>query len=292
MKPKISLILKPNLMFVIKIFRTIHFTFLLLLVQSTSAAEPAFEAFYKFTIGGQHAGYVIQRLDIEAPKNIFTSTYYVYVKTPTGSTTESLVAKADSSFEPISYQYSAVVDGVAKSAEGKFKNKKMHGRMTDDKKVQDVVLTTPANGFLSTFLNYVILKNGMMKGKNYKFIALAEETPACFKSADNCRADSAGFIQGTANVIAEQKFKEIPAYKIKFNYKGIEFEGILSATGETLASISPLQNAATEIVATKNEAVADFPFNEKHMKLLFGGIPQGKRNSLTTPVASTKKEQK
>lgn len=273
-------------MLAIKNFCTIYFTFLLFLVQSSFAAEPAFEAYYKFNLGNQHAGYVVQRLDIETKKNIFTSTYYVYVKTPTGSTTESLVAKADSAFEPISYQYSAVIDGVPRSAEGKFKNKKMNGRMTDGKKSQDVILTTPANGFLSTFLNYVILKNGMMVGKNYRFTALAEETPACFSADPNCRANSVGFLQGTAAVVAEEKFKEIPAYKIKFNFKDIEFIGILSATGETLASISPMQNAETEIVATKEAAVANFPFNEKHMKLLFGGIPQGKKNSLAMPKSS------
>lgn len=269
--------------FVMSFIRTIHFTCLLLLVQSASAAEPAFEAYYKFLLGEQHVGYVVQRLDIEAPKNIFTSTYYAYVKTPSGSTTESLVAKADSAFEPISYQYSALVDGVAKSAEGTFKNKKMSGRMTDGKKVQSVNLTTPPNGFLSTFINYVILKNGLMVGKNYKFTALAEETPACFNGDAACNIKNTGFMTGTAGIIAEQKFKEIPAYKIKFNFKDIEFIGILSATGEILASISPQQSAATEIVKTKEEAVANFPFNEKHLTLLFGSIPQGKKNSLTTP---------
>ncbi len=263
-----------------------YFTFLLLWTQSATAAEPAFEAYYRFVLGDKHSGYVVQRLEIEPKKNIFTSTYYVYVKTPTGSTTESLVAKADSSFEPISFQYSALVDGQAKTAEGTFKNKKMTGKMSDGKKSQNISLAVPANGFLSVFLNYVVLKNGLMVGKNYSFIALAEESPACFQKDALCGPKSVGFLNGSTSIQSEQKFKEVPAFKVKFNFKDIEFYGILSNTGETLASISPMQNAATEIVATKAEAVAAFPFSEKHIKLLFGDIPEGKKNSLNASKAT------
>ena len=141
--------------------------------QSTLAqaatAEPAFEGYYKFILGGQHAGYVIQRFTIDDKKKQMNSTYYVYVKTPTGSTTESLAAVSDLNFEPISFQYSALVDGKAKLVDATFRNKKMTAKMIDGAKTQNVTLTVPPNGFLSTFLNYVMLKNGLMVGKNYGF---------------------------------------------------------------------------------------------------------------------------
>jgi hypothetical protein len=276
------------------IIRTIYFTFLLLLTQSTFAAEPAFEGYYKFILGGAHAGYVVQRFEIDNTKNQMTSTYYAYVKTPTGTTTESLVAKADLNFEPISYQYSALVDGKAKLVDATFKDKKMTGKIVDDKKTQTVSLAVPANGFLSTFLSLVMIKNGLMVGKNYAFIALAEETPACIKGDLNCKAKDVGFIKGSAAIKSEQKFKEVDSYKVEFNFKGIDFLGFLSASGETLASVSPLQGAATELVATKQEAVANFPFNEKHIRALFDSIPVGKKNALNTaslaPPAQPKKE--
>lgn len=270
-----------------------YFTFLLVLTQSATAAEPAFEAYYKFFLGEQHSGYVVQRLDVEPKTNHLTSIYYVYVKTPSGSTTESLVAKADANFEPISFQYTALVDSMIKTAEGTFKNKKMVGKMRDGQKTQNISLTTPPNGFLSTFLNYVILKNGMMVGKNYGFTALAEESPACFAGDPDCNKNGVGFMPGTAAVVEELKYKNIPAYKIKFKYKEIgftgeklEFDGIISSTGETLASLSPKQNARTEIVLTKEEAVGGFPFSEKNIRLIFGNVPTGKKNALHNASAS------
>lgn len=257
-----------------------YFTFLILVSQSTFAAEPAFEAYYKYVLGGQHAGYVIQRYEVDAKKNEMTSTYYIYVKTQAITTTESLVAKADLNFEPKSYQYSAIIDGKAKFIDATFANKRMTAKMVDNSKTQNVTLTVPANGFMSAFLNYVVLKNGMMVGKNYDFYALAEEAPACFKNDKTCKPQETGFIKGSASVKAEQKVAGIDAFKIDFNYKGVAFSGFISAKGETLGSISPLINGVSEIVKTKAEAVGDLPFKEKHIVTLFGGIPAGIKNSL------------
>lgn len=266
--------------FIVIQFCSIYFTFLLLSGQSAFAVEPAFEAYYKFKLGIQHSGFVVQRFEIEDAKKQMTSTYYVYVKTPTGSTTESLVSKSDLSFEPLSYQYSAVVDGKAKSVDAVFKNKKMTAKMVDNGKSQNITLTVPPNGFMSSFLNYVMLKNGLMVGKNYEYYALAEEAPACAKGTPDCRPQEVGFIKGKAEIKSEQKFKGVDSYNVEFTYKGIKFTGFLGLAGETLGSVSPLQNASTEIVATKEEAVGPFQFNEKHIKLLFGNIPLGKKNAL------------
>lgn len=266
----------------------IYFTFLVLYTQSAFAIEPAFEAYSKFILGGQHSGYIVQRFVIDDKSKTMTSTYYTYVKTPTGTTIESLVAKADMNFEPVSYQYSVLVDGVTKSVDAHFKNKKMTGVMTMGKQKMNVTLTVPQSGFLSTFLNYVILKNGLAPGKNYSFNALAEEAPGCFPSDKTCNPKMAGFLKGTVLVKNEEKFKGLDAYKLDMNFKGIDFSGYINSKGETLGSISPLQNAGTEIVATKNEAVGSFPFNEKHIKAIFNNIPEGKKNSLyATPEKPT-----
>ncbi len=266
------------------ISKLLYFTFTLLITQSTIALgaspEPAFEGYYKVILGGQHAGYVAQRFVVEDKKKQVTSTYYLYVATPTGSTTESLVAVADLNFEPISFQYSAVVDGKAKANDGTFKAKKMTGKMIDAGKTQNVTANVPTNGFLSTFLNYVILKNGLMVGKSYEFIALAEEAPACFAKDPNCKPKEAGFIKGVAAIKSQQKVKGQDAFKVEFTYKGVSFTGLIAATGETLASISPAQDVSTELVSSKEEAVGAFAFNTKHITALFGGVPAGKKNSL------------
>lgn len=258
----------------------LYFTFFALLAQSSFAADPAFEGYYKFILGGEHAGFVVQRFEIDNKKKQMTSTYYVFVKTPSGSTTESLVAKSDLSFEPISFQYSALVDGKIKSVDASFKNKKMSAKMIDGKKTQTASLKVPPNGFLSTFLNYVMLKNGLMVGKSYEYYALTEESPACFAGDATCRPKEAGFIKGTAAIKAEQKFKGVDSFKVDFNFKGVNFTGFLSHSGETLASVSPIQEASTELVATKEEAIGSFTFSEKHIRSLFGDIPLGKKNAL------------
>ncbi len=264
----------------------IYFTFFTLATQCSFAADPAFEGYYKFILGTVHSGYVVQRFEIDDAKKQMTSTYYVFVKTPSGSTTESLVAKSDLSFEPISYQYSALVDGKMKSVDATFKNKKMTAKMTDSGKTQAVVLTVPQNGFLSTFLNYVMLKNGLMVGKNYEYYALTEESPACFKGDPNCKPAEAGFIKGTAGIKAEQKLNNIDSFKVDFKFKGVAFTGLLSQAGETLGSISPMQDASTELVDSKESAVGVFPFSEKHIQALFGDIPVGKKNELFASLAA------
>jgi hypothetical protein len=263
-----------------------YFTFIILFAQSTFASGPAFESYSKFILGGQHAGYAVQRFTIDDAKKQMTSTYYAYVKTPTGSTTESLVAKSDLNFEPISYQYSALVDGKGKSVDAVFKNKKMTAKMTDGKKSQTVILNVPPNGFMSTFLNYVMLKNGLSVGKGYEYYALTEEAPACFKGDVNCRPAEAGFIKGTAAIKSEQKYKDVDVYKVDFKFKAIPFTGLISKNGEALSSISPLQDASTETVVTKEEAVANFPFNEKHIRAIFGDIPAGTKNSVVEKITT------
>ena len=156
----------------------------------------------------------------------------------------------------------------------------MSAKMVDGTNKQNVTLTVPPNGFMSTFLNYVMLKNGLMVGKRYEFLALTEESPACPVKDPNCVPKDNGFIKGTAHIKNEQRYKDVPAYVVEFTFKGIKFDGFLSQKGETLGSYSPLQDAATEIVRTREEAVAAFPFKEQHIKMVFGNIPAGTKNAL------------
>jgi hypothetical protein len=125
-----------------------------------------------------------------------------------------------------------------------------------------------------------MLKNGLMVGKRYEFLALTEESPACPAKDPNCIPKDNGFIKGTAHIKEEKQYKGVPAYVVEFTFKGIKFDGFLSQKGETLGSYSPLQDAATEIVRTREEAVGSFPFKEQHIKMVFGNIPAGVKNGL------------
>jgi hypothetical protein len=240
-------------------------------VAKPATSGPAFEAYYKFYLGDKHSGYTIQRLEVNDAKKQMVSTYYCYVKTPSGSSIESLSATADLNFEPISYQYTSLVDGKPKLVDANFSNKKMTATIVENGHAKKSTLTVRQNGFLSTFLNYVILKNGMTTGRAYDFFALSEEDP--------------GFHEGTASILSEQKVKGIDAYKINITYKGVEFTALVTNNGEPLGTLSPQQNASTEMVASRAEAIGSLPFNEKQISTLFKGIPEGKNNKLARGVA-------
>lgn len=131
--------------------------------------------------------------------------------------------------------------------------------MTDSGKTQAVVLTVPQNGFLSTFLNYVMLKNGLMVGKNYEYYALTEESPACFKGDPNCKPAEAGFIKGTAGIKAEQKLNNIDSFKVDFKFKGVAFTGLLSQAGETLAAFRQCKMPLLNLLTLKSLRSEFFP---------------------------------
>ncbi len=230
----------------------------------SASTKPAFEAYEKFVLGGEHAGYAIQRYTFDAQHKTITSISYTYVKAGSHKTIESLVAKSDLNFEPISYQYTALVDGKPVLINARFHNKKMTAIEINGKKKLKLTATVPKNGFLSTFLNYVLLKNGLSVGKAYKFYAMAEE--------------DGKFLEGSAQILSETKIKNVPAYKVKFHYK-TDFVSLLSNKGEPLGTRSDAQDASTEI-SPKAAAIDGIPFNEGQIKKLFGNIPDGVINQI------------
>ena len=234
---------------------------------SSAYAKPAFEAYEKFILGGTHAGFAIQRYSFDAKHKTVTSISYTYVATGNHKTIESLVAKSDLNFEPISYQYTALVDGKPIMIAARFVNKKMTAVKVEGGKKTKLTATVPPDGFLSTFLNYVLLKNGLSVGKAYKFDALAEE--------------EGKFRTGTAQILSETKIAGVPAFKIKFHYK-TDFISLLSNKGEPLGTRSDAQDADTEI-ATKDAATKGITFNESQIRKLFGNIPLGVDNQIYGP---------
>lgn len=229
--------------------------------------KPTFEAYQKVILGGAHAGFAIQRYTFDPKHKTVTSVSYTYVKAGSHKTIESLVAKATmSDFAPISYQYTAIVDGKPVIIDAKFANRKMTAVKIDGKKRTKIVAKVPADGFLSTFLNYVLLmpKNGLAVGKGYKFYALAEE--------------KGKFLEGTANIVGKTKFQGVPAFKIKFHYE-TDFTSLLSDKGEAISTDSPAQDART-VIATKDAAIKGVQFNAGQIRKLFGNIPAGVTNQV------------
>jgi hypothetical protein len=238
----------------------------LFLLSGKGLAEPSFEGYYKFYLGKMHTGYFIQRNEYDTSKKEHVAKYFIFVKSPAGSTTESLVARANDSFGPISMSYSALVEGSPKSVDASVKGKRIVVNERADDKTATRTEELAKDGFFSIFLNYIMLGNGLSKGKNYSFTAFSEE--------------DGRFVRGGAKVLTEHKVSGVPSYKVQIEFKNSVFESYLSHKGEVLGTVAAMQNATTELVPSKEAAVQNFSFPDKSIRAIFGNIPEGKKNSV------------
>lgn len=250
-------------------------TFGLLLLPALSFGAVLFEGYYKVYLGADHIGYYVQKYESVPAKKQMKTQYLIYTNVGGETTTEGLAATSDENFVPLDYQYTALVKGKTKTIDATFAGGKMKGKITEAGKVTPISATVPQDGFLSIFLNYVLLKNGLSTGKGYAFNAVAEEEGAFYK--------------GTASIRSEQKVGGIDTFKIDFDYKNTAFSGFLNHTGDSIGSIQ--QNVRTELVGSKTEAVGQLPFVEKAIVALFGKVPAGDQNPVTKAAQSKPAQQ-
>ncbi len=247
-----------------------------LVIPNESRAGTLFEGYFKVLLGTNHIGYFIIRYESLPEKKQMKANYFIYVSVNNQNTTEGLTALADENFVPINYQYSALMNGKIKSIDATIVKNKMTVKLTEGGIPKTFKTDLQENSFLSIFLNYVILKNGLAKGKSYAYEAVAEEEGQPYK--------------GTALVKEPQKVGNIEAYNLDFNFKNTQFSSLMSIKGESLGTVQ--ESIRTELVKTRAEAVGKILFPEKTVRTLFGNIPEGTKNPLyaaeaTVPSASS-----
>ncbi len=246
-------------------------------------AEVLFEGYYKVTLSGVHAGYIVQRYELDAAKKTFTGMSYAYIRLNEDGKqflTESLVAKSDDTFHPLSYQFSGLMTEKDPNTE-KIKNKitsidatfkkvgnKTRGTLKGLKDGKNFTNTVSFDRgvFLSNFLLYLWLQKGFKVGFGTGFNAFAEE--------------SGEVAQGKYKIEKEAKVNGVDAFKINWSFKGMDSVSFISVTGQALSTESPAQGVIQELVSSKDAAVGSLPFADKSVKALFGGIPEGKKNTL------------
>lgn len=233
-----------------------------------AAANALFEGYSKVLLGGVHIGFTVSRYELDPKKNEFVSTYFLKTNTLGGNVTESLKARATTGFKPVSYQYTSIVAGKTKTIDAAFKGDQMTAVVVEDGKTVTVRKTVPKGAFPSTFLGYMMLKGkeGLKPGVRYGYVAIAEEDAAVYP--------------GEANVINAVHHGGIPALKIFVTFKGARFASFVTLKGDVLATNSPTQGLATELVAGVQEATAGQSFNPSALSALFGRVPEGKQNAL------------
>lgn len=249
-------------------------SFLFLVLKSINSemafAETMFEGFYRVVLGTTQIGFVVQRYEYDSKKKQFISTYFVQTNNLGEQTLESLNAKADNKFQPISYKYTVHTPKLTKTIDAHFKGMIMTATISEAKKeAKTIKRQLPEGTFLSTFLGYLILQNGYSSGKSFSYSAVAEEDAESYN--------------GVVAIKEKQTFLEQSVFRITNTFKGIEFVSFVSDQGEVLGTQSPSQKISTELTKDVSKVAQEKPLPAQSLKLLFGQMPTGKKNILFAP---------
>jgi hypothetical protein len=236
------------------------------LISLPTQAQVLFEGYSKILVGDKPAGYAIQRYEFDQKTKTFSSTYYLKTGALGNNVTESLKAKSNQAFQPLSYQYTSKVGDQIKVIDATFKGQKMTAVVKVGTETVRVQKDLPKGTFLSTFLGYLMLNNGIAAGKKFAYSAIAEEDAEIFP--------------GEAFVKNTEKQKGLDVFVILNTFKDTKFISYVTAKGDPIMTKSPLQKISTELTATALESTQGFDVNTQNLKLLFGSVPVGTVHSL------------
>lgn len=251
------------------------FAWAAILWSSPARGEILFEGYSKVLLDGVHVGYAVQRYEFDPKKKEFKTAYFLKTNHLAGNITESLQARASADFKPISYQFTELVGDKPRTIDAQFKGDTMTAKINQNGQTQTIQKKLPKGTFLSSFLAYVMLqgKEGIKTGAKYTYNAIAEE--------------DANIYSGEAYVKGEETVNGIAAFKILNTYKGVQFVSYSTFKGEVIATRSPVQKVATELVAGIKEATAGFPVNSKTLTQVFGSFPKGVDNPVSRRAPET-----
>lgn len=232
-------------------------------------ADILFEGYSKVLLDEKHVGYVVQRYEFDNKKKEFITAYYLKTNQLGGNITESLKARSSANLTPVAYQYTELVGEKSKTIDAQFKGDMMTATIMDAGKKQVVQKKIPKGSFLSSFLAYVMLqgKEGIKTGVKYSFLAIAEEDAALYN--------------GETYVKGEETVAGISAFKVLNTFKDAQFVSYCTYKGDLIATRSPVQKIATELVATPLEATAGMQLNSNALTQIFGSVPRGMENPVS-----------
>lgn len=227
-----------------------------------------FEGFYKLDLSSKHVGYYIIRVEGDNEKKEILYKSFLKTNDLGGNLNEGLQAKSTLQLKPISYRYTLLQGQINKTIDAQVTNKEMFLKITEGKKLLTQKVKLEDRMFFSSFLTYVLLASpsGLKVNQKYDYHAVSEED---------------GKIEtGNAFVTAEEKYNELPAYKVLNQFKGQKFVNYLAMNGESLFALVPDRQFSARLVKTLDEARGNIHIDEKTLKLVFDTIPEGKQNIL------------
>lgn len=262
--------------------RTFLFGLLVLIFSpgSAFASEIMFEGYYRIEVGGKHIGYTIQRYEYDGKGKSFTSTSFLRAKMGDKIIQESLKAKSNDKFQPISYQYTTQVNETVKGIDATFKGQVMTIKRIDGKQLKTETYKIPEGTFLSSFLMFVMLQKKLPINQAFKYSGIAEEEGSSY--------------WGKAWLESKEAKGSYVNFRVLNSFKGEEFISKLSAVpdpaekdkyvkAEILGTESPKQSLTTELVASPASATEGQVVPNKILVGLFGAMPTGKVNMIATP---------
>lgn len=257
------------------------------LSQASAPLEKLFEGYYKIEIMNRHAGYVIDRYEVDNKNKQIIETRFLKATGDNTNITESYKTISSLDFTPISYSYTSIIGTVTTTIDGKIKK----GVLTATKKVQDlsqqnnikgnkkpsekierIERKLPEGTFFSGMLMYMIMrsKTGLQTNNSYPFKAIAEEL--------------ADIADGEAVVGKLETLNNNKVFKVQITFNKDSYFNYVNEQGETLSTNSPTQGNKTELVGKPSEATAGFPVSSSILTSLFNEVPLGVYNSVARAI--------
>lgn len=246
------------------------------------ASEIMFEGYYRIEVSGEHIGYAIQRYEYDSKAKGFTCTTFMRVKMGDKVIQESLKAKSNDKFQPLSYQYTSQVNETTKGIDATFKGQIMTLKRFEggSNKVKNETYKIPEGSFLSSFLMFVMLQKKLALNQAFKYSGIAEEEGASYwgkawLESKEVKGKQVHF--RVFNMFKDEEFISrmvaIPDPAEADKYLKAEFQG----------TESPKQKLTTRLIATPNQATEGQTVPNKTLIGLFGAMPTGKVNLIASP---------
>lgn len=249
----------------LKLGRLGFFMFLLFSLAARANDPVLFEGYYRVLKGGEHVGYYIMKHEFDANKKQFIATTFMRME-GAEDTTESIRAVASENFRPISFSYTAAQAGMTRTIDVKADKTKMTGTITHLGQQEKIAKPLGKNAISSLFLIYAILRSpqGLKPNSTFNYDAVAEEMAEVHK--------------GSVQVGASEEVGGIKALRIENTFLETKSTNLVTDRGEVLATISPTQKIAIELVAKPENAYGAFRLQTALLKAHFGKVPLGLTN--------------
>lgn len=223
-------------------------------------AKVLFEGKYDLNVQNKKVGFIFQKYEFNQKNKQFISRYFIKSNSPVSKSTESLTAFSDKDLNPISYTYTFNNGVKKKKIIAKFYKNKLKSTATttlsfkkingvyQKRKIPKILVKKTTQKiekgvFLSTFLNYIILNNGIVSNKRMAYKAISEEDLSVYS--------------GKVHIKNKFNYNGSIVYKISHTFNNFPFTTYINKKGEVLLSKSPLQKISTELATQPRMTVKE-----------------------------------